>query len=182
MLGRPHPHCWPCLGDTCTRKMGLGKHIPGNSTAPDSREEVTRHKCQSVSCSVMPDSVRPPGLQPARLLCPWDSPGKNTGVGCCALFQGIFPTRGSTPGLLHCMQILQGIKSSHWGLRTSLQHLPKVCLCSVEGLRKPLSSSVEGREAGGEAAGMAARLLLCWGDSTTGQWGGHESAHLSWAD
>ena len=31
----------------------------------------------------------------ARLLCPWDSPGKNTGVGCHALLQGIFPTQGS---------------------------------------------------------------------------------------
>ena len=36
----------------------------------------------------------------ARLLCPWDSPGKNTGVGCHALFQGIFPSQGWNPGLL----------------------------------------------------------------------------------
>ena len=35
-----------------------------------------------------------------------DSPGKNTGVGCHALLQGIFPTQGSNPGLLHCGQIL----------------------------------------------------------------------------
>ena len=35
-----------------------------------------------------------------------DSPGKNTGVGCHALFRGIFPTQGSNPGLLHCRQIL----------------------------------------------------------------------------
>ena len=34
-------------------------------------------------------------------LCPWASPGKNTGVGCHALFQGILPTQGSNPGLLH---------------------------------------------------------------------------------
>ena len=32
-----------------------------------------------------------------RLLCPWDSLGKNTGVGCHALFQGIFPTQGLNP-------------------------------------------------------------------------------------
>ena len=37
---------------------------------------------------------QPYGLEPARLLCPWDSPGKNTGVVCHAL-QGIFPTQGS---------------------------------------------------------------------------------------
>ena len=35
-----------------------------------------------------------------------DSPGKNTGVGCHALLQGIFPTQGSNPSLLHCRQIL----------------------------------------------------------------------------
>ena len=38
--------------------------------------------------------------------CPWDSPGKNTGVGCHALLQGIFLTQGSNPGLLHCRWIL----------------------------------------------------------------------------
>ena len=35
------------------------------------------------------------GLHPTSLLCPWDSPGKNTGVGCCFILQGIFPNRGS---------------------------------------------------------------------------------------
>ena len=35
-----------------------------------------------------------------RLLCPWDSPGKNTGVGCHALLQGTFLTQGSNPCLL----------------------------------------------------------------------------------
>ena len=34
-----------------------------------------------------------------------DSPGKNTGVGCYALFQKIFPTQGSNPGLPHCRRI-----------------------------------------------------------------------------
>ena len=35
-----------------------------------------------------------------QLLCLWDSPGKNAGVGCHSLFQGIFPTQGSNPSLL----------------------------------------------------------------------------------
>ena len=39
-------------------------------------------------------TLRPHGLWPTRLLCLWDSPGKNTWVGCHALLQGIFPTRG----------------------------------------------------------------------------------------
>ena len=38
-------------------------------------------------CSVMPDSLQPHGLQPPRLLCPWNSPGKSAGVGCCFLPQ-----------------------------------------------------------------------------------------------
>ena len=41
----------------------------------------------------MCNSLRHFGLQPTRLLCPWDSPGKDPGVGCHALLQGIFPTR-----------------------------------------------------------------------------------------
>ena len=41
----------------------------------------------------MSESLLPRGLQPARLPCPWNSPGKNTGVGCHALFKGIFPTQ-----------------------------------------------------------------------------------------
>ena len=58
------------------------------------------------SRSVMSDSLQPHGLQPARLLCPWDFPGNNTGVGCHFLLQGIFPTQGSNPGLPHCRQML----------------------------------------------------------------------------
>ena len=40
-----------------------------------------------------------PWTEPTRLLHPWDSPGKNTGVGCHFLLQGIFPTQGSNPGI-----------------------------------------------------------------------------------
>ena len=42
-----------------------------------------------------------------RLLCPWDSAGKNTGVGCHALLQGIFPTQGSNPHLWHLWHFRQ---------------------------------------------------------------------------
>ena len=41
--------------------------------------------------------------QPTRLLCPWDFPGKNTGVGCHALLQGIFATQELNPCLLHLL-------------------------------------------------------------------------------
>ena len=53
----------------------------------------------SVGLSAMSDSVRHHGLWPARLLCPWDSSGQNTGVGSCSFLQefsspGDFPNPG----------------------------------------------------------------------------------------
>ena len=65
-----------------------------------------------VSCSVVSESFRPQKLQPARLLCPWHSPGKNTGVGSHSLLQRIFLTQESNPGLLRCRQILT-LSESH---------------------------------------------------------------------
>ena len=53
-----------------------------------------------VSHSVVSNSLQPRGVKPTRLLCPWDSPGKNIGAGCHALLQGIFPTQRSNPCLL----------------------------------------------------------------------------------
>ena len=41
-----------------------------------------------------------PWTVPTSLLCPWDFPGKNTGVGCHFLLQGIFPTQGLNLGLI----------------------------------------------------------------------------------
>ena len=55
----------------------------------------TRMPCQSRL--VVSDSLWPHGLY-----SPWSSPGQNTGVSSLSLLQGIFPTQGSNPGLLHC--------------------------------------------------------------------------------
>ena len=57
-----------------------------------------------LSCSVMSNS-----LWPIRLLCPWNSPDRNTGVGYDALLQGIFPTQGCNPSLLRLL---------HWYVRS----------------------------------------------------------------
>ena len=54
-----------------------------------SRERVL----DSDSCSVVSESLQTHGLEPARLLSTWNSSGKNTGVGCHFLLQGIFPTQ-----------------------------------------------------------------------------------------
>ena len=61
---------------------------------------------ESVTGLVLSDSLRSHGLQPTRLLCLRKFPGKNIWVGCHFLLQGIFPTQGWNPGLLHCRQIL----------------------------------------------------------------------------
>ena len=71
---------------------------------------------QTVLCLVTqscPTLCDPMDLKPTRLLCPWNSPGKNTGVGCHALLQEIFPIQGSNPGLLHYRRILYRL--SHQG-------------------------------------------------------------------
>ena len=75
-----------------------------------------QHFCMCVSCSVVSDCLRPHGVQPVRLLCPQDSPGKNTGVDCYFFLQGIFLIQGSNPGLLHYRQILYCL--SHQGIAT----------------------------------------------------------------
>ena len=61
------------------------------------------------ACSValaLSNSLQPYGLQPARLLCPWDSPAKNTAAGYHFLLQGIFLIWGSNPRLLHWQEDL----------------------------------------------------------------------------
>ena len=61
--------------------------------------------CVCVNRSVMSNFLWPRGLRPTRLLCPWNSPVRNTGVGCHSLLQRIFLTQGLNLGLLHCRQI-----------------------------------------------------------------------------
>ena len=68
---------------------------------------------ETVSHSVVSNSLQPHVLQPTRLLCPWDSPGKNPKVGSLSLLQRLFPTQESNPGLLHCREILYHL--SHQG-------------------------------------------------------------------
>ena len=78
---------------------------------------VTYHMLgsETKSHSVLSNSM---DLRTYGLYSPWNSPGQNTGVGSLSLLQGIFPTQGSKPGLLHCKWILhqlihQGNPSVH---------------------------------------------------------------------
>ena len=67
----------------------------------------------SLVSQLCPPLSQPHGVQHSRLLCAWDFPGKNAGVGCHFLLQGNFPTQGSNPGLLRCRQMLYRL--SHKG-------------------------------------------------------------------
>ena len=78
--------------------------------------------CVALSRSVVSGSLWP--LEPARLLCPWDAPGKNTGVGCRALLQGSFPNQGLNPGIPHWGRFL-----TIWAARETQQfQSPLFCL------------------------------------------------------
>ena len=77
----------------------------------------------------MSDSLQPHGL--------YSSSGQNTGVGSLSLLQGIFPTQGSNPGLLHCRWILYQLSLdepalSGWSVRSDLK-LHVLCLTHLKG-------------------------------------------------
>ena len=75
--------------------------------------------CSLFSRSVVSDSLWPRGLQTTRLLCQRNAPGRNTGVSCHFLLQGISWTQGLNPCLLHCRRVLY-----HWVPREPPQSLP----------------------------------------------------------
>ena len=94
-------------------------HITGMFTVNHFKHQVYSHHCfdcfdlfevsifsilwsEVSGRSVISNSLWPHGLWPVRLLCPWSSPRKNTGVGRQPLLPGIFPTQGSNLGLLNC--------------------------------------------------------------------------------
>ena len=82
--------------------IGVGRC--GQRDAAEGRAGLGKPAVNSVHLRSAAEScrtLRPHGLWPAGLLCPWDFPGKSPGVGCHFLLQGIFPTQGSNPHLLH---------------------------------------------------------------------------------
>ena len=84
--------------------------------------------CHSTDC-------RPQGS------CPWDSPGKDTGVGCYGLLQKIFPTQGSNPSLLHLLQWQTGsLPLNHLGSPADFS-----CCCLVTELCPTLCDPTDSR-------------------------------------
>ena len=107
-----------CSRITSRRKEPEGKRKGQECMLPPSKDVFGRcsHNICSGSVHIILKSVTQSesvwlfatlwNIQLTRLLCPWNSPGKNTGVGCCFLLQGIFPTQGSNPDRRHCRQTL----------------------------------------------------------------------------
>ena len=92
------------------------------------------HVCCVLSRFIVSNSVQPYGLQPTRLLCPWDSPGKNTGVGCDALLQGIFPTRIKLASLMfpvHFLYLMQ-IAKVHFPSPFKVRFCPVTCFVQMK--------------------------------------------------
>ena len=94
-------YCWPCQMKSNSFQLFFFFLILAR---------ITQYlpKFTSESRSVLSNSLRTHGLY-----SPWNSLGQNTGVGSLSLLQGIFPTQGSNPGLLHCRRILYQL--SHKG-------------------------------------------------------------------
>ena len=100
-------------GSNCAELLFLAPVCRERSIAQITVASEGVHACMRLACLSLCVCVQLRGhvwlfVTPwtARLLCSWDSPGKNTGVGCPFPLQGIFPTQGSTLHLLLCRQVL----------------------------------------------------------------------------
>ena len=112
----------------------------------------------------MSNSLRLYGLQPARILCPWDSLGKDTGVGCHAFLQGIFPTQGSNFCLLCVLnwQVGSLTLASPWKphipyIQSIIQQVFSVCVCVLGGILNVYSNPLSRRY-----------FFTCFNDKATG--------------
>ena len=88
---------------------------------------------QAHVCSVMSDSLRPHGLEPDRLFCPWDFHGTHTGVGCHFLLQGSFLTQDLNLCLLYCRQILNRLSHACVWVCTNMYIMHAclhMCICA----------------------------------------------------
>ena len=97
LYSSPHPTSIACyFFQILTQNVIKGRYM-GKRQLDVRSINAWSWQAENVSLSVVSDSLWPHGLKPARVLCPWDSPGKNTGVGCYALLQEIFPNPGIKP-------------------------------------------------------------------------------------
>ena len=110
--GNGKPLQYSCLENPMNRMVSYYRELNRLSQLSKTPPERESH-------SVVSDSLRPHGLYSL-----WNSPGQNTGVDSHSLLQGIFPTQGLNPGLLHCRQILYHLSPqghpSGWNFQISI--------------------------------------------------------------
>ena len=100
-------HCYECL--LCDSWQICSSHICAYVCMCDSAFFVLMMVCvHARSLPLCPTLCNPMDCSPPGSLCPWDAPGKNTGVGCSALLQGMFPTQGSNLHLFHLPALAGG--------------------------------------------------------------------------
>ena len=108
---------------------------------------------ESIYLLILPNQLSIPTVFPQYILCPWNFPGKNTGVGCHLLLQGIFPTQESKPYLL-CFLALAGrfftTVLPGWYIfaceNVSCSSCPTLCDCTDSTPRAPLSMEFSWQE------------------------------------
>jgi len=104
------------------------------------------YRCEkSESHSVMCNSLQSHGLY-----SPWNSPGQSTRVSSLSLLQGIFPTQGLNPGLLHCRWILYQLSHKGSPEMRELDHKkswkPKNWCIQIVVVEKTLESPLDSKE------------------------------------
>ena len=99
-----------------SQKEHLTKFKFNNFFSKQTRHRGNAPQHAGMLSSVMSSSLRPHGPQSVRRLCPWDSPGKNSGASCQFLLHGLFPTQGRLNS--HLLGLLLW-----WGESFPLSHL-----------------------------------------------------------
>ena len=100
-------HCYECL--LCNSWQICSSHMCAYVCMCDSAFFMLMMVCvHARSLLLCPTLCNPMDCSPSGSLCPWDAPGKNTGVGCSALLQGMFPTQGSNLHLFHLPALAGG--------------------------------------------------------------------------
>ena len=147
------PNLTSCVWITLNNPDAWGSYLRGMA------RELRVLNLLMLSCSVMSTLSNPMGRSLPGSSVHGDSPGKNTGVGCLALLQGIFPSQGLNPGLPHCRQIFYHL--SHQGSpKSSLGNpnvKPRLRIIALEALPQP-------------------HLLPCYASILSLTWGNHTSS------
>ena len=117
----PHRGCQNICQRTCWKSQYCHLHADADLTTALRKGKCVNMDCCFLVAQLCLTLLWPCGLQPTRLNHPWNFPGKNTGMGCHFLLQGIFPTQGLNSCLL-CWQT-DSLPLSHWEVFVNIKLL-----------------------------------------------------------